>query len=359
MISIKKYSHYIVLTIIFIISNYFHPIFSQGVFNELDNKSFNNEKDSVSSNNNLSIKLKDYPYYLGPGDEIEMKFFGLPEFNTKVLIDQRGYFKTQRIKDIFVIDLTLYELNKKLTDAYKDFIREPLIDLKITKYKPIRSYIGGEVLRPGFYTVSNQDGVSPTVFDGIKTAGGLTPFSDISKVEVYRFNKSLKNKFNVITINLEDFLDNNFTSNQNIPLSSKDRVIITKIDDQSNSFNSKSLINNLSPRYIEVNIQGAVRNPGNIKVLNGSNIKEVLKNVGGKSVYAGTIQHTTMNKEGETITNYFNLNEQSKKMQSNSILQEGDIIYVNNNILGKVLVPAQEITSPFVGIYAAIKLLGL
>ncbi len=356
MIFIKKYSYYISLTIFFITSNYFHPIFSQVLLKEIDNKSIYSEKEYIS-NDNLIKELKEESYYLGPGDTIKIQFFGLPEFNNETLIDQRGYLKLPRIKDIFVTNLTLNELKDKLTEAYKDFIKEPLIDLEITAYKPIRSYIGGEVLRPGFYTISSQDGVSPTVFDGIKSAGGLTPFSDLSNVEIYRFNKNMENKFKIITINLDDFLDNNFSSNQNIQLSSKDRVIVQKIDKIGMSYNTKGLINNLSQRYINITIQGAVRNPGNIKVLNGSTIKEVLGYVGGKSVYAGSVQHTTINKKGETIINYLNLSKPSPK--NNPVLQEGDLIYVRNNLVGKVLVPAQEITSPFVGIFTAIKLFGL
>ena len=92
------------------------------------------------------------------------------------------------------------------------------------EYRPIRVYVGGEVKRPGFYTLtgvqsSDEDvttystspvddvsaGLSagstkrtsisggststtlfPTVFDAIRTAQGITPFTNLAQVEVTR-----------------------------------------------------------------------------------------------------------------------------------------------------------------------------
>lgn len=89
-------------------------------------------------------------------------------------------------------------------------MKDPEVYIRPVKYGPIRIYVGGEVRRPGYYTLSRPQSVNldlttsieqestsisggtssttlfPTVFDALKTAQGVTPFSDLRQVEVVR-----------------------------------------------------------------------------------------------------------------------------------------------------------------------------
>ena len=100
-------------------------------------------------------------------------------------------------------------------------MRDPQVYVRPVVYRPIRVYVGGEIKRPGYYTLSGSsvdqiscepaqasshrrdDGIGateqtsvsggstsatvfPTVFDAIRSAQGITPYTDLSKVEVIR-----------------------------------------------------------------------------------------------------------------------------------------------------------------------------
>ena len=98
------------------------------------------------------------------------------------------------------------------TQQFKTYVREPQVYVRPVQYRPIRVYVGGEVKRPGYYTLTgiqslneeiknnnlnqsissaaesqlvvNQNTIAvegsdtalfPTVFDAIRSAQGITP----------------------------------------------------------------------------------------------------------------------------------------------------------------------------------------
>ena len=124
--------------------------------------------------------------------------------------------------------LTVEELRTFLTQQFSTYVREPQVYVRPVAYRPIRVYVGGEVKRPGYYTLSGESklrrlsesaekrqletgtatdvrpilgqrpsGASggsgsglatfgamfPTVFDAIRSAIA-TPYTDLSRVQV-------------------------------------------------------------------------------------------------------------------------------------------------------------------------------
>ena len=129
--------------------------------------------------------------------------------------------------------LTVEELRTFLTREYSTYVRNPQVYVRPVAYRPVRVYVGGEVQRPGYYTLSGEKNLSrlsesaerqqlltgtttnetrpglgqlpggassgssssglstfgamfPTVFDAIRTAQGITPYTDLTKVQVIR-----------------------------------------------------------------------------------------------------------------------------------------------------------------------------
>ena len=129
---------------------------------------------------------------------------------------------------------TVEELRHFVTKEFSTYVRDPQVFVSPAAYRPIRVYIGGEVARPGYYYLSGPQGIEgleeatpnmpigpvgaargtraavtnagifssggprirgvrvnealrlPTVFDALRTAGGVTPFSNLSEVSVTR-----------------------------------------------------------------------------------------------------------------------------------------------------------------------------
>ena len=52
--------------------------------------------------------------------------------------------------------LTIEELRGFLTQQFKAYVRDPQVYVRPVAYRPIRIYVGGEVKRPGYYTLSGN-----------------------------------------------------------------------------------------------------------------------------------------------------------------------------------------------------------
>ena len=172
-------------------------------------------------------------YILGPGDDLQIELLDLPELSGRYSINPDGTLYLRRLRSLYVEGLTVEELRTFLTKQFSTYVRDPKVYVRPVAYRPIRVYVGGEVRRPGYYTLSGKSGlrrlsesaeslqlkanaeidatrtglgqlpggasaasgsgglstfgaVFPTVFDAIRSAQGITPYSDLSQVQVIR-----------------------------------------------------------------------------------------------------------------------------------------------------------------------------
>ncbi|MFZ9621945.1 MAG: polysaccharide biosynthesis/export family protein, partial [Prochlorococcaceae cyanobacterium] len=165
-------------------------------------------------------------YILGPGDSLQVELLDIPELSGTFSIGPDGTMYLPRLRALYVEGLTVEELRYFLTEQFKTYVKNPQLYVRPVGYRPIRIYVGGEVRRPGYYTLSGQQSIGsdvtdsetqadvsagsaalgqgsnsrrtsmvggassstlfPTVFDAIRTAQGITPYSDLSTVQVTR-----------------------------------------------------------------------------------------------------------------------------------------------------------------------------
>ena len=116
---------------------------------------------------------------------------------------------------LYVEGLTVEDLRRYLTKKFGTYVLDPQVYVRPVVYRPIRIYVGGEVRRPGYYltgaqftteevvstaqknfqerTTHNSPFINtdsnatlftntPTVFDAIRSAQGITPYSDLTQV---------------------------------------------------------------------------------------------------------------------------------------------------------------------------------
>ena len=140
------------------------------------------------SNNNIQIKnegdgvikediLENYldqkgtvDYILGVGDVISISLVQntvqrqdgliLPTLTNfeRYSIEGDGTIFLPRFNKVYVEGLTLSELKNLLEKKYQDVFIEPVINIKIARYRPIQIFIDGEVENPGLYTFSGRGG---------------------------------------------------------------------------------------------------------------------------------------------------------------------------------------------------------
>ena len=153
-------------------------------------------------------------YILGPGDRVRIELLNLEELSGDFRIGPDGNLYLPRLRALYVEGFTVEELREFLSKEYSKYVIDPQVYVFPVDYRAIRIYVNGEVKRPGFSTLTGvqnpptegnnsvydgsfegnnsvSDGSSsatlfPTVFDAIRSAQGITPYSDLAKIQVTR-----------------------------------------------------------------------------------------------------------------------------------------------------------------------------
>ena len=316
-------------------------------------------------------------YILGPGDTITVNVSDeYPELKVSRRIDGLGTIYLPRLKRIFVSGLTVNELNKLLNNAYKEFVKYPSVEVSIESYRVIRITVRGEVNDPGVHTLEGAFSVSkkidndeidgklldknnfsnsyyfPTLFDALRESGGITEFSDLSKINIIRKNK-LSNGGGAKTTNI-DFNSILFSGDlsQNIRIYDSDIITVNKLKTQQLINLRKAISSNLNPRFVKVLVSGRVKNSGPINLPKSSVLNDALE-LADINTLRGKVTFIRFNNDGTFERRKFNYGNSIKRGSfKNPILKNNDIIVVGDNIISSSNQLITEITSPFIGIFS-------
>ena len=333
-------------------------------------------------------------YILGPGDSLEIEVLDLPELSGTFSIGPDGTIYLPRLRALFVEGLTIQELRDYLTEKFKVYVRYPQIYLRTVEYRPIRVFVGGEVQRPGYYTLSGyqsgqqdvtqnktlSNGVAPgsvalgqgtqiirsdlaggsssktlfpTVFDAIRTAQGITPYSDLTKVQVIRKRADGQGGGRIQTY--LDFLSliTDGNESQNIRLFDGDVVKIRKSPVVLKNQILKAGQSNLTPQFMSVFVSGRVNFPGEITLPQGSSLNQAISLAGGPKPIRGKIEFIRFNREGTIDRRVFPYKVGAvPDAPNNPILTAGDIVRINDSLLSGSINTINELSAPFIGIYS-------
>ena len=343
---------------------------------------------------------KDDLYILGPGDTLAIRFLEEFSFNinfensnetleNKLFgfndyeIDGSGFLYLPRIKKTYVEGLTVSELTNLLDKRYKEFIREPKIQIDLIGFRPISVYLDGEVENAGLYVLSgfgvesnnqlkefdvrfqnnNLDILPqkknltyqkqfPKLFDLIRKAGGITIYSDLSNIEIIRDNPISKGGGKIkTTVNLLDVIDKN-DKTQNIRILDGDKIVVKRSSDGLNEQIRKAIASNLNPKFINILIVGRVENQGKISVSKSTSLNDAISMAGGLKALRGQVSLTRFKTNGEIERRNFRFSQRAERgSYKNPYLQTGDVINVGKGTIVKSAEVVGEITQPFLGIY--------
>jgi polysaccharide export outer membrane protein len=358
-------------------------------------------KGSAISKNNNNVHDA---YILGPGDTLMVEVIEVPELSGSYSIGPDGTIYLPRLRALYVEGLTVEELRYFLTQQYKPFIKAPQIYLYPSGYRPVRIYIGGEVGRPGYYTLSNGSGPQillnpqssnqniefksrtseslrqgvtakpslssltrgvaqdslvkwPTLFDGIRAANGVTSYSNLGKVQIVRkLPLSAGGGKARATVNFLDLLTNG-DERVNIRLYDGDVINV----ERSNQVMIEQLLTasrtNLSPEFIEVYVTGRVKEPGAQSLPQGTTLNQAIANAGGLKLLRGNIEFVRFTRDGATDKRNISLDKGAASgSYNNPILMSGDVIRVNDSVFSATVNVLNEVAGPAVGIYSVYSL---
>ena len=339
-------------------------------------------------------------YILGPGDGLQIELLDLPELSGLFSIGPDGTLYLPRLRALYVEGLTVEELRIFLTQRYSTYVRDPQIYLRPVVYRPVRIYVGGEVKRPGFYTLSGETKISrlsesaerqlfqkgtgmnmypgggrevpdaanigasgigqstfgamfPTVFDAIRSAGGITPYSDLSQVEVIRKRPEglgggrIRTNLNFLLLITEG------NDSQNIRLFDGDTLNVSKSPIVQKDQLLKAGQSNLNPQFMDIIVSGRVNIPGRVKLPEGSSLNQAISLAGGTKLLKGKVEFVRFNREGTITRRIFPYSPgAAANTNRNPVLAAGDIIRVNNSIISGSAEVLNELTGPFLSLYA-------
>ncbi len=343
-------------------------------------------------------------YILGPGDGLQIELLDLPELSGTFSIGPDGTLYLPRLRALYVEGLTVEELRYFLTEQFRTYVRDPQVYVRPVTYRPIRVYVGGEVRRPGYYTLSGANdltrisesaetnvlargnateiarrvlrqlpggtsqspganglstfgAVFPTVFDAIRAAQGITPYSKLAEVQVTRRRAEGLGGGRIRT-NL-DFLSliTEGNESQNIRLFDGDVLSVGKSSVVLKDQLLKAGQSNLSPQFLEVFVTGRVNLPGGVQVPQGSSLNQAISLAGGVKIIKGKVEFVRFNREGTIDRRIFAYQPgAAADAPNNPVLAAGDLIRVQDSLLSGAIGVLNELTGPFVGVYSVYSL---
>ena len=350
-------------------------------------------------------------YILGPGDSLQIELLDIPELSGTFSIGPDGTLYLPRLRALFVEGLTVEELRYFLTEQFKAYVKSPQIYIKPVGYRAVRVYVGGEITRPGYYMLSGnqlvqeqitisesssptairrqstslQDfqaarlrlqrgtgpddvasiqGVSgagsnrwPTLFDALRAAQGVTPYSNLSDVQVVR-----KQPFSAgggkarATVNFLRLVSNGDES-VNIRLFDGDVIQVSRSPQVMRDQLLAASRTNLSPDFIEVFVSGRVKEPGPQSLPQGATLNQAIASAGGAKLLRGRVEFLRFSPDGATDRRLFSFNAGAQAGDyKNPVLMSGDVVRVNDSIFSASVEVLNELTGPAVGIYSVYSL---
>ncbi len=197
-------------------------------------------------------------YLVGPGDELRLIIFGATEFQQDLVVDDEGRIFVPNVGQRTVAGTRLAELREDLrlwlSRSYAGLTTEPpevMMDLSVTRLRPVSVFVLGEVPRPGRFPLPS----SSTVFNALYAVGGPRYTGSLRNVQVVRRGEV------AYQVDLYEYLLKGFSVGD-VRLQSSDNIFIP-------------------PRGLTVALDGEVHRPAYYELLEGESILDLLDFAGG------------------------------------------------------------------------------
>jgi len=285
---------------------------------ELENKSLNHFGYSFFNTSGGSTIANNQPppagYTLGPGDEVIIEIWGDTQLRSSHIIDLYGKIYVDKIGQVQIAELKLYDIEKKLLNKFKHVYSslkgdEPSanIDVSIGKLKSINVTILGESLSLGIHAIHPFS----TIITGLLQIGGVKKSGSLRDIQLIR-NGKIHTRLDFYQYLL---MGDNF---DDLRLLDGD-ILFVPI------------------RYSSVSIKGEVIREGIYELLPNETFENLINYVGGLTVKAQKNMHINRLRPMKEISEFSPVNENFSVNYLKSkdfILQDGDNIEVYSIIEG-------------------------
>lgn len=254
-------------------------------------------------------------YQIQPGDELLIVVIGHPEYSQPLRVRTDGmisYFG----KDLSVVDKTPEEINKMIQVrlSKQGMLKEPIIMVS-PRPRGKEIFVGGAVKLPGRYPLLVQDEIG--LYRAIAIAGGfLEESADRKHIQVVRQDGTV-----------EEYDLSPDKPYKSITVGHGDLVLVLSLG--------------------VVDVQGEVKQPGQLRIRGRIRIDEALARAGGYTEEANLSELVIMRANGKNIV--VPISEQFWQPKADYYLKDGDTLYVPNanrmepiSVLGYVRNPGEH-----------------
>lgn len=134
-------------------------------------------KKSVPEKEQLAVE-----YIIAEADIIDISLWQHPDLQQDTIVRPDGRISFPLIGDIQASGLSLTQLDERLTERLKEYIRHPEVSISIKKLGGRKVIVLGQIRNPGVYSVTGER----TILEAIALAGGFTNHAASSSVILIR-----------------------------------------------------------------------------------------------------------------------------------------------------------------------------
>lgn len=207
-----------------------------------------------------AIGAVDDGYIVGPEDEMRLVMWGATELQYEIAVDAEGRILIPSIGQITIAGQTIKELREylkvRLSKSYAGLAKNPatiFMDVTLTRLRPIRVFVIGELENPGGYTFSSYS----SLFNVLYGVGGPSVNGSLRDIRLIRGGEV------VTSFDLYEFLLKGIDSGS-LRLQNNDRIFIPR-------------------RKNAISVDGPVSRPGIYELKEGEGFSDLI-------TYAGNLK---------------------------------------------------------------------
>ncbi|HBE18538.1 MAG TPA: polysaccharide export protein [Cyanobacteria bacterium UBA11159] len=303
-------------------------------------------------------------YILGPGDQIQITVFDYDEFNGSKVILPDGTIAFPLVGSVMAANRTIPDLTREVTIRLKKWVTNPLVAIALTKPRPLRINVAGEVQRPGPLQLSSEtvflnnagagtiNSRSPTVSGALLGAGGVTRNADLRRVVLKRYSPTGNHP--TIIINLWDAVVSENVAPDPV-LQDGDSIFVPRLEEGESLDRRLLSRSSIAPTTVRVRVVGEVKKPGELEVTPNSSLSSAVAIAGGPTDKAklSHVQFIRLKDDGTIEQQVVDLTDLNDIYQ----IQDGDVILVPKSRTSTGLDFAINLVNPLnflVNLYRAI-----
>ncbi|MEQ1589783.1 MAG: SLBB domain-containing protein, partial [Gallionella sp.] len=135
-------------------------------------------------------------YVLGPGDELQMQFYGSRDDSMNLVIDREGVIELPKVGSLTLVGLSFVQAKALIAEQVRQKMIGVTTSVTMGRLRSIRVFVLGDAEHPGSYLISGLSTISHALF----SAGGVSKQGSLRHIQLKRNGKIVKE------LDLYDFL---------------------------------------------------------------------------------------------------------------------------------------------------------